>query len=78
MSPPEDERPSRQEVRLGAYLEELREDPPRPGTSLVLRVTKHLRWQRAFRSPLRAVGLFAAAVLDGLSALIGAGTGPRS
>ena len=60
------------ERRLDEHLDALRSGWPVPGTSLVKRVVRTARWQRAVRAPLKVVAMIAGAVLDGLSGLAGA------
>ncbi len=59
------------ERRLLGYLEELREDPPASDTTIVRRVNRGARWQRAVRDPLKAVGQLAGALADGVLSLLG-------
>lgn len=60
------------ERRLVEHLEIVKASPPREDRSLVRRVLLAARWQRALREPLKAIGALAAAVVDGLSGLLGA------
>lgn len=69
--PPEDAA-TPAERRLDEHLEALRTGAPEPGTSLVKRVVRNARWQRAVRAPLRVVAMIAGAILDGLAGLAGA------
>ncbi len=59
------------ERRLAEHLDVLRADPPQPGTALVKRVVRTARWQGLLRAPLRAVGMVAAGIAEGLGALLG-------
>jgi hypothetical protein len=58
------------ERRLTQHLELLRASPPIP-PSLVPRVIRGVRWQRAIRDPLVLVGTVAAAALEGLRLVFG-------
>ena len=69
---PREER-SPAEQRLGEHLELIRVSGPEPGRSLVRRIVRTARWQRALRAPLLVVGMIAAAVTDGLLRLVGSG-----
>ncbi len=71
MSASSSEDRSPQEARLSRYLGELREDPPHSDSRLVVRISRHARWQRAVRAPLLVVGNLASAVIDGLGVLFG-------
>jgi hypothetical protein len=73
---PEDTSPATQ--RLEAYLESLRDDPPRPGADLAPSILRRARWQRAIRAPLRAAATLVVALADGVTILLGAGRGGRS
>lgn len=59
--------------RLDDHLELLRDSPPVPGTDLVPRVVRAARWQGMVRAPLRVVAMIGAAVLQGLTTLVGGG-----
>jgi hypothetical protein len=59
------------ERRLIEHLEIVKAEPP-AGRSLVTRVVRSARIQRALREPLQAVAVLARAVLDGLAGLLGA------
>ncbi len=59
---------------LAEHLALLRAEPPRPGSGLAARIVRRARWQRALRSPLRTVGMLAAALADGVRLLTGART----
>jgi hypothetical protein len=63
--------PTAAERRLDEHLELLRAIPPEPGRALVAQTVRTARWQRAVRAPLQVAGLIAAALVDGLSRLIG-------
>ena len=65
------------ERRLDEHLEALRTGAPEPGTSLVRRVVRTARWQRAVRAPLRVVAMIAGALLDGLFGLTRGRRGSR-
>ncbi len=70
--------PSPAERRLGEHLELVRVGGPEPGRSLVRRIVRTARWQRALRAPLLVAGMIAAAVVDGLRRLVApAGRGRR-
>jgi dolichol kinase len=69
--------PSPAARQLGAYLQSLREDAPRPGTQLVPTIVRRARWQHVVRAPLWAAGTLVAALADGVSALVGTRTGSR-
>ncbi len=60
------------EVRLRKHLGVLRETAPQPGPSLVERVARAARWQRAVRAPMRAAGMLAAALGEGIALALGA------
>ena len=59
------------ERRLLAYLEALREDPPRPQADLVAGVMRTARWQGPARSYLAAMGSLAGALGVGMTVLLG-------
>jgi len=67
---PERGEPSPAERRLGEHLELMRVAGPEPGHSLVRRIVRTARWQRALRAPLLVAGVIAAAVVDGLRRLV--------
>lgn len=76
MSETGDDRHRPDEARLDEYLGEMAAMPPAaPGTELVRRVTQTARWQTALRVPLRAAGQLAAAVVVGLTSLLGLRSG---
>lgn len=68
--PREDASPA--EAGLRRHLGTLREDAPDPDRSLTEKVVRRARWQRAIRGPLRAAGVLAAAVADGIRGAVGA------
>jgi hypothetical protein len=70
MSPEPDEQLTAAEQGLVHHLAIVKAAPP-SGTSLVHRVVRSARLQRALREPLRAVGVMARAVVEGLSGLLG-------
>jgi hypothetical protein len=75
--PPEELTPAEQ--RLLALLLLLASDGVRSDAALVRRVMTSLRWQRTVRELLMAVGSLAAAVVDGMAALVRRpGRGSRS
>jgi len=59
---------------LAEHLALLRAEPPRPGSGLAARIVRRARGPRALRSPLRTVGMLAAALADGVRLLTGART----
>lgn len=61
--------------RASELLLVLREAPPAASTALTRRIVRRARIQRAVVAPLRLLGAFAAALVDGLRA--GAGKGRR-
>jgi hypothetical protein len=61
------------ERRLDEHLELLRASPPSPGTALVPRVVRTVRWQGYLRAPLRVVGMIGVAFVQGLAAFLGGG-----
>jgi hypothetical protein len=65
------------EARLRGYLDELREDPPRPDPGMADRIVQKARWQQSARGPLQAIGLLLATLAEGLSDLLGAKRRPR-
>jgi hypothetical protein len=71
VSPPDDEPLPPAEERVARFLRGLYEDAPRAGAELSTAVVSTARWQRAVRTPLRAAGSLAGAVLDGLQILVG-------
>jgi hypothetical protein len=54
------------EARLVGYLDDLREDPPTPGTALVPSVLRSVRWQRAVRPYLTSVGRIFSSMAEGV------------
>ena len=58
------------ERRLDHHLQLLRASPPTATPSLVPRVIRGVRWQRAVRDPLVFVGAVAAALAESVSLLI--------
>ncbi len=58
------------ERRLAHHLQLLRSSPPTATPSLVPRVIRGVRWQRAVRDPLVFVGAVAAALTESLDLLI--------
>jgi hypothetical protein len=54
--------------RASELLLVLREVPPTAGTGLTHRILRQARVQRAIAAPLRLLGTFAAAFVDGLRA----------
>lgn len=73
MSPPPEpaEQLSPAERRLVEHLEIVKASPPPAGGSLVRRVVRSARVQRALREPLRLVSTIAGTVVDGLAGLLG-------
>ena len=69
--------PTPAERRVSEFLSGLATDAPRAGTQLTARVVRTARWQRAARTPLRAAGGLAAAVVDGVSMVLGLRRGTR-
>jgi hypothetical protein len=67
--PPETLSPA--ERRLDEHMEMLRTTAIVPPAPLVARIVHAVRWQRAIRRPLVAVGALAAAVADGVRLLFG-------
>jgi len=65
------------ERRLAEHLELLRAEGPQPGTELVPRVVRTVRWQRVARAPLRVAGMIAGAFFDGLLRLVAFGERKR-
>lgn len=65
------------EMRLRKHLEVLRETAPQPDSSLIERVGRATRWQRAVRAPMRAAGMLAAALGEGIGLALGARRGRR-
>jgi hypothetical protein len=72
-----DEELSAAERRLVEHLEIVRASPPRGDRSLVRRVVRRARWQRALRQPVQIIGAIAAAVVEGVAGLLGVGRGRR-
>lgn len=68
---------SRAERRLVEHLEIVRASPPRADRSLVRRVVRRARWQRALREPLQLIGAIAAVVVEGVAGLLGVRRGRR-
>jgi len=76
--PPGDEDLLPAERRVAELLGTLGSDPPRSPATLTHSVVRKARWQGAVKPPLRAVGMFAAALYDGAKLLFGVGKrGPR-
>jgi hypothetical protein len=75
---PEPEEQSPATLRLEAYLESLRDDPPQSDAHLVPRVIRRARWQRIVRAPLHAAGSLFGAIADGIAVVLGSGTGRHS
>jgi hypothetical protein len=75
---PEPEEQSPAMLRLEAYLESLREEPPHPDSELVPRIVRRARWQRIVRAPLHAAGSLFGAVADGIAVIFGSGAGRHS
>jgi hypothetical protein len=75
---PEPEEQSPAMLRLEAYLESLREEPPHPDSELVPRIVRRARWQRIVRAPLHAAGSLFGAVADGIGVIFGSGAGRHS
>lgn len=69
MTPDEDLTPA--ELRVREFLHGLASDAAPPAGDLSTRVVRAARWQRAVRTPLRAVGGLASAVRDGVELVIG-------
>jgi len=63
------------ERRVSGFLRGLAEDAPVPGASLAAGVVRKARWQRTVRTPLRAAGGLAAALVDGVRMALGVGRG---
>ncbi len=70
--PPEAMTPA--ERGLHGHLELLRVDAPPAPSSMVAKIVRAARWQRAVRRPLLAMGALAAAVIDGVRLLFGSPT----
>lgn len=72
MNPPEDipDDLTPAEQRLHQHLAVLREDAPPAPTTIVKRVIRSARWQRAIRRPLQAIGALSATVGRGLRLLL--------
>jgi hypothetical protein len=62
-------------LRLEAYLESLRDDPPEPDSHMVPKIVRRARWQRVVRAPLHAAGSLFGAIADGIAVIFGSGTG---
>jgi hypothetical protein len=73
---PDDEL-SAAEKRLVEHLEIVRASPPGADRSLVRRVVRRARWQRALREPLKVIGTIAAAMVDSVAGLLGVRRGRR-
>ncbi len=74
--PPEELTPAQE--RLREHLGVLRGNAPKPDPSLIERVGRAARWQRVVRTPLRAAGMLAAALGEGIVVLLrGRARGPR-
>jgi len=58
------------EQRLYEHLAVLREDAPRAPATIVKRVARSARWQRAIRRPLQAIGALSATVGHALAVLL--------
>ncbi len=58
------------EQRLHEHLAVLREDAPPAPTTIVKRVVRSARWQRAIRRPLQAIGALSATVGHALRLLL--------
>jgi hypothetical protein len=59
------------ERSLDEHLQLLRSDPPAAPGTLVSRVVRTARWQRAIRRPLMTAGAIAGAITDGVRLLFG-------
>ncbi len=57
--------------RVQGYLGLLREEPPQPGRELVPATVRRARWQRALRTPLRALGNLLSAMAGGVALIAG-------
>lgn len=66
------------EIRLSEHLTLLRNDPPRSDRALVVSVLRAARWQRVALGPLLALGRLAAALANGIQALLQTKARPRS
>lgn len=64
-----DER-TRAEQRLHEHLDVLRQDAPDAPLDLARRIVRTVRWQRAIRRPLLAIGALSATVGHGLRLLL--------
>lgn len=65
------------EARLLDVLAPLRDEPPPSDPPLAPAVARALRWQVGVRSAVRAGGMLAAAAVDAVSLLVGAGKGRK-
>lgn len=59
------------ETRVTEYLGELRDEPPGSRAELAPAIVRRARWQEAVRTPVKAAGLLAAALGDGLALILG-------
>lgn len=75
---PSGEEPRGAEGRVADLLALLRSDAPDSEVSLGPHVMRTARWQSSLRPPLRAVGLIAGALADGVRLLLGIGERPES
>jgi hypothetical protein len=64
-------------LKLETYLESLRTNPPQPDADLAPGIVRRARWQRTIRAPLRAAGTLVAALVDGVTILLGSGRRTR-
>lgn len=69
--PPDEQRPSAPEHRLGEILRLIRDEPPKPPVELAKRVLDSARWERHLRSTTSHFGGFGATLIEGLAMLLG-------
>ena len=69
--------PTPVEARLHDVLAPLRDEPPASDPPLGPAVARALRWQVGVRSAVRAGGMLAAAAVDAVGLLVGAGKGRK-
>jgi hypothetical protein len=63
--------------QLETYLDSLRTNPPHPDADLASGIVRRARWQRTIRAPLRAAGTLVAALVDGVTILLGSDRGAQ-
>jgi hypothetical protein len=66
----DDDERSRAELRLHEHLDVLRQDAPDAPLDLARRIVRTVRWQRAVRRPLLAIGALTATVGHALRLLL--------